>query len=487
MRTICMRSQSILALWRAACLLIAAASASFAHAQIQSAPQTLSAQQEASIAAARALAAAFVQDADLPGLSIAVGIDGKLIWSEGFGFADLEQRTAVTPESRFRIGSVSKTLTATAVGLLVERGKLDLDAPIQRYVPTFPQKQAPISARQLAGHTAGIRNYQGDEFYSSRGYDNVLDSLAIFADDPLIFRPGTDYQYTTYGWSALSAAIEAAAGEPFLSFMEREVFAALGMRHTMAEHMDALIPDRVRYYARDDKQRLRNARYVDNSNKWAGGGFISTPSDLVAFGFDNLRPGLLKPQTVQMLMQPQTLESGRRTDYGIGWQTRSDPHHRTIVGHGGGSVGGSTAFAAWPQERLIVAATTNITEDPGIFALAYALGDIFLQANGAPAPTTSAPETVLAFDSAAAGELKAITGSVLLQQLSPGYRGWISTDGTLPFGRVLWGRAEPEGLHLVATTPKGILNLWLQRQGKEFTGRWLGPDGERRVHARMRR
>lgn len=487
MRATCMRSQFIHAFCLLTLSLLAAGTAQPAVSESRGASQAPTTHYDTSIAAARTVAAALVQDADLPGLSIAVGIDGKLVWSEGFGYADLEQRTAVTPESRFRIGSVSKTLTATAVGLLAERGKLDLDAPVQRYVPSFPLKEAPISTRQLAGHTAGIRNYKGDEFYSSRVYDSVVDSLSIFANDPLIFRPGTDYQYTTYGWSVLSAVVEGAAGEPFLSFMQREVFAALGMRHTMAEHMDALIPDRVRYYARDERQHLRNARYVDNSNKWAGGGFISTPSDLVLFGLDHLQTGLLQRATAELLMKPQTLESGRQTDYGIGWQTRIDPHQRTMFGHGGGSVGGSTAFATWPKERMVVVATTNITEDPGIFALAYVLGDIFLPPADSPLPALPTSQAVLAFDSPAAGKLEAVSGTILLQRLPAGYSGWISAEGVLPFGRIVWGRAEPEGLHLIATTPRGILNLWLQPQGKQYTGRWLGSDGERRVRARVRR
>ena len=140
------------------------------------------------IESSRLLIEALVRDARLPGLSVAVSIDGKLLWSEGFGYADLEQRVPVTPQSRFRIGSVSKTITASAIGLLLERERLDLDAPVQRYVRDFPRKSWPITVRQLAGHTAGIRHYRDDEFLSSRAYGSVSEALTVFANEPLQFR-----------------------------------------------------------------------------------------------------------------------------------------------------------------------------------------------------------------------------------------------------------------------------------------------------------
>lgn len=434
-----------------------------------------------SIDAARAIAEALLEDANLPGLSLAVGLDGELVWSEGFGYADLEQRVPVTPVTRFRIGSVSKTLTAAAVGLLVERDAVDLDAPVQRYVPSFPEKRWPITLRQLAGHVAGIRDYREDEFLSARAYQTVTEGLEIFADDPLVFRPGTTYQYTTYGWSLVSAVVEGAAGEPFLAFMEREVIDALDMRHTIAEHMDAIIPNRVRYYARREDGQLRNAPYVDTSNKWAGGGYLSTPADLVRFGIDHLEARLLRPETVELLMQPQRLESGEETTYGIGWETRFDVHSRKTVGHGGGSVGGTTAFVIWPEESMVIAATTNLTEDPEIFLLAYALGEIFRP----PLSTTGHSEQYLegtfTFHLPAYDEFEELAGSIVLQRRTAGYSGSITTEVETPFGRIIWGRDEPEGVHLVATSAHGLVHLWLKNEDQGITGRWLGRGGERNL------
>src|SRR6516164_2014374 len=143
----------------------------------------------------------------IPGLAVASAVDGQIVYSEGFGYADLEERVPAWPTTKFRIGSVSKPLTAVALLQLVEQGKIDLDAPVQKYVPTFPDKSGKITPRLLAGHLAGIRHYKGDEFLIARHYDNVLEGLKIFEDDPLVAPPGSKFNYSSYGYNLLSAVI----------------------------------------------------------------------------------------------------------------------------------------------------------------------------------------------------------------------------------------------------------------------------------------
>ncbi len=339
------------------------------------------------VEAAQELAASALEEANLPGLSVAVGIDGAIVWSEGFGYADVELRVPVTPLTRFRIGSVSKPFTATAIGLLYENGKLDLDAPVQQYVPGFPEKRWPITTRQLAGHTAGIRHYLGDEFFSSRHYDSVLQGLEIFAADPLLFRPGTDYEYSSYGWNLLSAVVQSASGMQFLTYMTERVFEPLGMRHTVPDQVTDIIPHRSGYYAHDADGRIVNAPFVDNSYKWAGGGFLSTPEDLILFGFGHIREPLLEPGTVELLFTPQRLDSGETTGYGIGWRTNEDPSGRRTVGHTGGSVGGTTAFWTWPEQQMVIAAVTNLGDAPGMTDFVFVLGELFKPGEQAQGPT----------------------------------------------------------------------------------------------------
>ncbi len=341
-----------------ASLVVASAPLSALAQAVEQVPASVADAQARAVDSARARVREWVAKDNLAGASVAVGIDGQIVWAEGFGWADIEQQVPVTALTRFRIGSVSKPLTSVAVGVLYEKGKIDLDAPVQKYVPSFPKKRWPISTRQVMGHVAGIRHYQGDEFLSSKHYDNVLAGLEIFEKDSLLFRPGTQYSYSTYGWNLVSAIVESAAGEPFLDFMRREVFAPLGLRHTVPEYMASIIPDRGDYYEHDKDGRLVNAPYVDNSYKWAGGGFLSTPSDLVRFGFGMLDARVLQRKTVDLLWTPLTLESGKSTGYGLGWSVATVDGHR-VIGHSGGSVGGTTQFLIFPDERMVVAVVTN--------------------------------------------------------------------------------------------------------------------------------
>src|SRR6266704_6584068 len=228
----------------------------------------------------------------IPGVQVAVAVNGTLVWSEGFGYADAKRRRPVTRETQFRIGSVSKPLTATAVGLLYEQGKLDLDAPVQRYVPWFPDKGYPITTRQLAGHLAGIRHYRDREFFLNRHFATVRDGLTIFQDDSLLFPPGTRFSYSSYAWNLVSAVVEGASGEDFLRYMAAHVFRPLGLTRTAPDRADSLIPGRTPFYDRDSFGGYRAAPAVDNSYKWAGGGFVSTAEDLVKFGSALLEPGL---------------------------------------------------------------------------------------------------------------------------------------------------------------------------------------------------
>lgn len=320
---------------------------------------------EAAIEDARARVRAVMEEAGVPGASVAVDVGGEVVWSEGFGWADLEQRVPVTPLSRFRIGSVSKTMTATGLGLLLEDGSVDLDRPVQTYVPDFPEKRWTITTRQLGGHTAGIRHYRGWEMLSGTHYETVDEGLGIFEADSLLFEPGTEYSYSSYGWNLLSAVVESASGEPFLQFMRDRVFEPLGLRHTVPDENSLIVPYRVSFYEKNDQGQLVNAPHVDNSYKWAGGGFLSTPEDLVKFGRAHMEPGFLRAETLQILQTSQRLASGEETDYGIGWRIGTQQDGDRTLAHSGGSVGGTTLLLLVPAHDMVVAGVVNISGPAG--------------------------------------------------------------------------------------------------------------------------
>lgn len=340
---------------------------------------TVAAHQQA-VDQARQLARGLVASHNLPGLSIAVGLGDGVVWAQGFGWANLEEQVPVSPLTRFRIGSVSKSLTSVAVGMLYQKGRIDLDAPVQTYVPSFPKKRWPITTRQLMAHTAGIRHYNGDEFLNSKHYDGVLDGLAIFENDPLLFKPGTQYHYSSYGWNLVSAVVQSAAHEKFLDYMRTRVFLPLGMRHTVPDFVQRIVPHRVAFYVHDKKGQIRNAPFVDSSYKWASGGFLSTPSDLVRFGFALLDHKLLKPATRDVLWKPVHLASGKSIGRGLDWVIDTDAHGRHTVGHTGGSVGGTTIFVIYPDQRMVVAVTTNLSDADGLSKFAAKVAGLFVAA-----------------------------------------------------------------------------------------------------------
>jgi serine beta-lactamase-like protein LACTB, mitochondrial len=316
-----------------------------------------------------------------PGLGIAVLVESRIVWSDGFGFADLEQRAPVWPHTKMRIGSVSKSLTSAALGLLYEQHKLDLDAPVQKYVPSFPEKQYPITARQLSGHLAGIRHYDGHEeaeLFNTRHFETVLEGLSLFANDPLLFKPGEQFHYSSHGWDLLSAVIEGASGQDYLSYMQQHVFDPLGMRHTVADLNAQIIPNRARFYVRDDDGHWKNAPYVDNSYKWASGGFLSTPEDLVRFGWAMIDGQVLRPETVRLLTTSQRTNDGKETGYGMGWGVSTDAHGRRQFEHSGGSVGGASRLLIFPDQRVVVAMIINTDGIPDAEEFVQRIADGFL-------------------------------------------------------------------------------------------------------------
>jgi CubicO group peptidase (beta-lactamase class C family) len=311
-----------------------------------------------------------LSEQNLPGLSVAVGVGGSMVWAEGFGWAHIETRMPVTPDTRFRIGTASTVLTSAAAGVLLEKGRLRLDDEIQTYVPQFPKKQWSVTLRQLMAHVGGVGTDGGDEgpLFAHR-CEQPVEALEHFAQGELLFEPGTQYRHSKYGWILVSAAVEAAAAQPFLTFMGEQIFRPLKMDHTGAESATEENPERVGEPGEDapfltlihhlilkplgmSGTKARPAtepataylpgwgpypqvRYglhvmpVRNLSCYAGSmAFLSTPSDLVRFGLAVNGGKLLHPATVRLLQTSQKLTSGQETDHGLGW----DLHTVTLAG-----------------------------------------------------------------------------------------------------------------------------------------------------------
>lgn len=314
--------------------------------------------------------------AAVPSMSAAIATPDGVAWSGSYGWSDTVNRTAASPDSRYRTGSMAKPITAVAMMRLVERGKLDLDARIGESMDGLPDALKAITPRQLASHTAGIRHYTASEailgtlgISRPRHYASVQDGLEVFIHDAPRFAPGTDFLYSTYGYSLLSRRLEIAAETPFPEVLAREVFQPCGMRATEPDRPDAM-PDRVSFY-RTARGRFKAARAIDSSSRIAGGGLVSTPEDLARFAMCVLASDLLSADARRTMWTPVTLPDGSTNpqNYALGW--RIDDSVRLfgadrptpIIHHGGQQEGGAGFLMIVPSLRLSVAVMTNSGTD----------------------------------------------------------------------------------------------------------------------------
>ena len=314
----------------------------------------------------------------LPSLSAAVARTDGLDWAGASGWADIDRRQAAGVASRYRTGSIAKPMTAVAMMRLAEAGALDLDAPGAEVVSGLPPSLAPLTARQLASHTGGVRHYSPMpwgwwwpgwfEANSQRHYPSVEAGLALFADDRLRFAPGAGFQYSTFGYSLLSRLLEGAAGRPFPALLAAQVFAPAGMTGTAVDTPGAM-PDRVAFYV-GQGDRYTAARPVDSSFRIAGGGLVSTPTDLARFGVAVQDGRLLSADGVRRMWTVQPLADGSANpqNYALGWRVDEstrlfvDGRPLQVVHHGGSQAGAAAFLLLVPEQGLAVAVMANSSD-----------------------------------------------------------------------------------------------------------------------------
>ncbi|MDT0553919.1 serine hydrolase domain-containing protein [Urechidicola vernalis] len=317
-------------------------------------------QQKEQISQAQKIVNDFLVEEQIPGMAISVSKGKKLIWSQGFGFMDVENNKKVDPATtQFRIASISKTLTALGMGILVDENRLDFDASVYAYIPDYPKKKYDFTVRQVAGHIAGIRHYKKDEFLMNKKMD-IVEGLAIFKDDPLLFEPGSEYKYSTYGWNLLSVVVQNAEGEEFNQFMKRKVFSPLKMSATEIGISDIDMPNRTKFYIKQNG-KIEVGPQVNNEFKVAGGGFISTSEDLVKFGQEFINPNIISEETKQDIVTPLLKNDGTKTKYGVGIGVLTVANNTLRYSHSGGGMGATTMLLIYPEKDLVITILTNLS------------------------------------------------------------------------------------------------------------------------------
>ena len=307
-----------------------------------------------------------------PGYSISVGVNDKIVWSEACGYANLENQAPVTNQTKFPIGSLSKPLTATAAMKLYESKVINLQADVRQYVPGFPEKSHKISLEHLLSHRSGIRHYKpifkwpppyftidlhmGDDFTSSE------QRLTLFSNDPLLFQPGARYSYSTFGYTLAGEALANATGMDFLDLMNKLLFDTLGMSSTVADFHDVTVEGRVTSYNKTIiGERVEIAPEENCSYKWAGGGFLSTPADLVRFGLALMNRQIISDSSFMSMLRPLSPyeNSPFPQFHGMGWNFYRLDSGVVLVNHGGSPTGGQASFVMVPEFKVVVVITTN--------------------------------------------------------------------------------------------------------------------------------
>jgi CubicO group peptidase (beta-lactamase class C family) len=318
-----------------------------------------------------------VEKQQIPAMTVAVALNGRVIYSKGFGIADVENGIPATAETLIRTGSLAKPLSAAAALTLVDAGKLDLDAPVQKYCPAFPRKESEITTRELLTHTSGIRHYKDDEIASTRHYKAMADGFAIFANDPLLFEPGTKFSYSTYGYTVVGCVVEGASGKRFFDYLREHVLEPAGMTHTFVDDVYTIVPHRARGY-QVKNGNVENAGLMDSSYKIPGGGLVSTAEDMVRFEIALMDGKILKPETLAAMWTPTgrpQLEGGKPATYGMGFGILMIDGQKYIA-HSGGQQGTSTVTEFTPGKRFAVAVFTN-DEDAEPFEVMRPILDLY--------------------------------------------------------------------------------------------------------------
>lgn len=313
-----------------------------------------------------------------PGISAAVAINGELVWAGGSGWANLSSNQPVTAETQFRIGSTSKALTATLLARLVQDGRIGLDTPLKQLeLGELNSNWSAITPRHLASHTAGLPHYGGNtEWFGlykfmalNTHYDQVMDAVALFDETETLFAPGESFSYSSLGTVLLSAVMQEVGEKSFQVLVQNEVLIPLGMTNTLPEPtQDKTTEQMAEFYWRNDESNpiVRPWRKVDLSHRLAGGGFVSTPTDLTKLGLGFIDDGFINADIRQTFWTPQQLNNGdvNEQHYALGWRVHKlnlgdDLGELINANHGGVSRGSQSWLMVIPKHRMVVAVNIN--------------------------------------------------------------------------------------------------------------------------------
>jgi CubicO group peptidase (beta-lactamase class C family) len=298
----------------------------------------------------------------IPGLSLAVLKEGKIVLAKGYGLANVETMHRASAESVYQLASVTKQFTATLTMMLVEEKKIGLDNKITEYLPDLPKAWGEVTVRQLLNHTSEIYSYTSlPEFFengNSRRELNMKRIVEMVGNKPLDFAPGTDWRYNNTGYYLLGGILEKVSGKKYGDLLAERIFKPLGMQKTRLNDMRAIVPNRVVGYSWNGSTLL-NGEYVSPSQPYSAGAMLSTVLDMAKWDAALYGEKLLKRKTLQEMWTSTPLPTKQPFGYGFGWMLSEKNKHR-VIEHGGGIDGFSTHIARFVDDKLTVIALLNL-------------------------------------------------------------------------------------------------------------------------------
>jgi len=305
----------------------------------------------------------FMDAHQVPGMQIAVSHKNKLVWSDSFGYSNLELEIPVTKPSKFRIASVSKPVTAVLTAYLCQIGILDIDASVNDYFRELSNGRWDFTVRQLMSHAAGVRHYRPSDVNQAKYHSSIADGFHIIVNDSLLYEPGSRFSYSSYGYNIIAGYIECVTAQPFGDLVMDSLFIPLQMVHSAIDHPYEIIPNRTSGYQLSEEGEVINAAFFDNRYKIPAGGMLSTAEDLVLFGNALLYGDYLSTESKELLFTPFVYRDEKESDTGFGWVTTVDEQGNKLYGHLGGITGGCAAIMIYPDKELVIVWLGNLDAD----------------------------------------------------------------------------------------------------------------------------
>jgi len=311
---------------------------------------------------------------NVPGASVLVVRDGQPVIRRAYGMANLEEQIKATPQTNYRLASVSKQFTAASVLLLAEDGRLKLDDPIKRYFPTLPAAANAITVRHLLTHTSGLIDYEDVMDPADTRQVHDADVLALLqSQDHTYFAPGTAYRYSNSGYALLALIVERASGQRYAQFLHDRIFLPLGMRDTIAyEKGISSVANRAYGYSSENGAWKRTDQST-TSAVLGDGGIYSSIDDLIRWDAALYDERLLSSQSLRQAFAPATHTDDAQVEYGFGWRITGE-----TLWHSGETIGFRNVIVRWPQRRLTVVVLTN-RDDPEPYETAKKIGAIAMR------------------------------------------------------------------------------------------------------------